>query len=183
MFVFQKNYTNCILKKEVIEIEEQREIKKGLYQHFKGKFYRVFGICTHTETKEKFIYYQALYGKQEYYIKPYNIFAAEVDKIKYPLVEQKYKFEFISSVQNEIDPSRNVENTLKRYYKERGISMYYKVLKYLGNNEALVKRADNFNYVDYVVLSKLDDLIFKNFIEDMTEEEIAMECPKLLFDY
>ncbi len=65
----------------------------GIYKHFKGDYYLVEGVCTHSETKEKFVLYRALYGNTELYIRPYDMFLSEVDHEKYPNVEQKYRFE------------------------------------------------------------------------------------------
>ena len=73
-----------------------REIKKNaLYRHFKGDLYLVEDIAIHSETREKYVVYRALYGDLELYIRPYEMFASEVDKEKYPNVEQKYRFELI----------------------------------------------------------------------------------------
>lgn len=72
----------------------QQEIKiNGIYKHFKGDHYMVENIATHSETREKYVVYRALYGNNELYIRPYDMFASEVDKEKYPNVEQKYRFE------------------------------------------------------------------------------------------
>ncbi len=66
---------------------------KGIYKHFKGDSYIVEDVCTHSETREKYVLYRALYGDNELYIRPYNMFLEEVDHEKYPNVEQKYRFE------------------------------------------------------------------------------------------
>lgn len=71
-----------------------RELKiKGIYKHFKGDLYLVEDIAIHSETMEKFVVYRALYGENKLYIRAYDMFMFEVDREKYPMVEQKYRFE------------------------------------------------------------------------------------------
>lgn len=74
-----------------------REIIPGIYRHFKGKMYYVVCIATHTETGEQMVVYQALYGSHEYFVRPYVMFASEVDREKYPDAIQKYRFEKIGT--------------------------------------------------------------------------------------
>lgn len=70
------------------------EVKiKGIYKHFKGDYYIVEDVAIHSETKEKYIVYRGLYGDGKLYIRPYDMFMSEVDREKYPNVEQKYRFE------------------------------------------------------------------------------------------
>ena len=66
---------------------------KKVYRHFKGNLYLAEDIATHSETGEKFVVYRALYGSQDLYIRPYDMFISEVDHEKYPNVKQKYRFE------------------------------------------------------------------------------------------
>ncbi|MBO5045799.1 MAG: DUF1653 domain-containing protein [Clostridia bacterium] len=65
------------------------------YRHFKGQEYLVEGIATHSETGEKLVVYRALYGEKELFVRPVELFLSPVDKIKYPNVMQKDRFELI----------------------------------------------------------------------------------------
>lgn len=65
-----------------------------VWMHFKGSLYMIHGVFEHTETKGKFIGYQALYGDYRKFIRPIDMFMSEVDTDKYPDAPQKYRFEF-----------------------------------------------------------------------------------------
>ena len=72
-----------------------REFKTGTYRHFKGREYEVIDMAIHSETREMFVVYKALYGDFKTFIRPYDMFMSKVDKEKYPDIKQKYRFEYI----------------------------------------------------------------------------------------
>lgn len=72
-----------------------RQFKKGIYKHFKGQKYEVMDIAIHSETREEYIVYKALYGEFKTFIRPYDMFMSRVDKEKYPEVSQEYRFEYL----------------------------------------------------------------------------------------
>ena len=63
------------------------------YRHFKGNYYLVVDVATHSETEEKCLVYRSLYGDGDLWVRPLDMFLSEVDHNKYPEVKQKYKFE------------------------------------------------------------------------------------------
>ena len=83
-----------------------REFKPNqIVRHFKRELvdpasmdylYRIVDIAIHSESKEKYMVYQGLYGNCETYIRPLEMFMSEVDHEKYPDIKQKYRFEINS---------------------------------------------------------------------------------------
>ncbi len=75
-------------------MKEVRELViHGVYRHFKGDYYLVEDIATHSETKEDMVIYRSLYGDHRLYVRPIQMFLSPVDTEKYPNVRQKWRFE------------------------------------------------------------------------------------------
>lgn len=57
-------------------------IRRGVYQHYKGKNYEVLGIARHSETVKAFVVYKALYktdyGRNSLWIRPLEMFTEHV---------------------------------------------------------------------------------------------------------
>lgn len=73
------------------------DLKKGIYKHYKGKYYEVLGVAKHTERIEELVVYRALYGEFELWVRPLEMFLEEVE------VEgvKRARFEFISEESGE----------------------------------------------------------------------------------
>ena len=55
------------------------ELPLGLYRHYKGQDYRVIGVAGHTETEQRLVVYQALYGERGLWVRPLSMFIEQVD--------------------------------------------------------------------------------------------------------
>ena len=101
------------------------------YRHFKNKWYQIITVATHSETGEKLVIYQALYGDFGVYARPLSMFVSEVDHEKYPDVKQKYRFERVE-LSSDVPVEAQKETSVQSEY-EGGINP--KVLEFLDSED------------------------------------------------
>lgn len=59
-------------------LEERGLTKPRLFEHFKGGKYKLIGFGKDSETLEDVVIYQALYGANQIWVRPYDIFFSKV---------------------------------------------------------------------------------------------------------
>ncbi len=74
----EKPVKTTVNKPEEVLVEE--EIVLGKYRHFKGNEYEVIGFAKDSETGDKMVIYKALYGEQELWVRPYNMFKEIIER-------------------------------------------------------------------------------------------------------
>lgn len=64
------------------EFKNLPKIETGVYEHYKGKRYRVLGVGRHTEADEYYVVYAPLYehvGQPDIWLRPHAMFAESVE--------------------------------------------------------------------------------------------------------
>lgn len=101
------NYDNCDLAdcekyfKRKVSVDNERNVIAGqVYRHFKGHTVKVLHIAQDTESPGQFyVVYECEDGA--IWSRPYGMFVSEVDHMKYPDVQQKYRFELVEDETDE----------------------------------------------------------------------------------
>ena len=59
----------------------ERSVYPGeFYRHFKNKLYQIVAVAVHSETGEKMVVYQALYGERRYWVRPEQMFFERIER-------------------------------------------------------------------------------------------------------
>ena len=75
-------------------LEELRDSMVGRrYRHFKGRIYIVTDLAVNTESDEIMVIYKCFADPLVTWCRPLSMFTSDVDRIKYPNVKQKKRFE------------------------------------------------------------------------------------------
>lgn len=151
----------------------------GFYRHFKDKLYQVKGTAIHSETKEKMVIYQGLYGSYEMYVRPYDMFLSEVDHIKYPDVVQKYRFELIdikTGKSLEADYEENNQNMESEKSEELEESEESEKSEESEQDSKLIRFLDAYDYKEKLdILTSMRGELNDGLIDIMAESiEVAV---------
>ena len=73
-------------------------VKDQIYRHFKGNLYRIVTVAIHSETGERMVVYQALYGDYTVYVRELSMFMGKVDRNRYPDADQEERFKLLTQI-------------------------------------------------------------------------------------
>lgn len=72
-------FSPVILNGDLSLLKHEGVVVGGKYRHYKGGEYVVLAIATNSETLERMVVYKALYGAEQVWVRPYNMFLEKVD--------------------------------------------------------------------------------------------------------
>ena len=70
-------------------------IKQGIYRHFKGNKYHVFGVAQHSENESNLVVYRPMYGAGDLWVRPVEMFLETVELNG----QQVPRFEFLEQAE------------------------------------------------------------------------------------
>ncbi|MDF2888691.1 MAG: hypothetical protein K0R23_3076 [Lacrimispora sp.] len=133
------------------------------YRHFKDKMYQVTAVAIHSETREKMVVYQALYGTFDVYVRPLSMFISEVDHEKYPDVPQKYRFERVelnesSQPDQPVSEVNEVENKEEHHGPNKNLLAFLDAETYHEKLEVLRTYKDKFTAEELLAICEIMEI-------------------------
>lgn len=133
------------------------------YRHFKDKMYQVTAVAIHSETREKMVVYQALYGTFDVYVRPLSMFISEVDHEKYPDVLQKYRFERVElkdtvSQDQPVSEPKEVANKEEHHGPNKNLLAFLDAETYHEKLEVLRTYKDKFTAEELLAICEIMDI-------------------------
>ena len=132
------------------------------YRHFKDKMYQVTAVAVHSETMEKMVVYQALYGTFGTYVRPLSMFISEVDHEKYPEVQQKYRFEKVDihnlQLEEEIPEQKTEEMEEENQGPNKNLLAFLDARTYHDKLEVLRERKDRFTAEELLAICEIMEI-------------------------
>lgn len=137
------------------------------YIHFKKKAYQIICVATHSETREKLVVYQALYGDFACYVRPLEMFMSEVDHEKYPEVKQKYRFELADTIKENAPEDTNAKSLEFNPHEIEVMDLDHEEEASENVNPALLQFLDADTLEEkYEILKSVRDSITDRLIDD-----------------
>lgn len=115
----------------------------GIYEHYKGNKYKVIGVAKHSETLENLVVYQALYGENDLWVRPYEMFCEkfvkegkEIERFKYlgDELNQTYRIYL------------EISEDLKSALSENSIDLEKELVREIGNIDIEYVHIDDGNH-------------------------------------
>lgn len=171
----------------------RKEPRPGeIYRHFKGRLYQVIAVAIHSETEEKMVVYQALYGTYQVFVRPLLEFISDTDRTKYPDAQQPERFQIWSGPEGhgekeqdagsreapmpELDMGKpgsweNPGETMREPQGENVLMMFLEAHNCKEKFDILVGREDELDeHILNSIMVSLDLAITENSLEDRLDQ-------------
>lgn len=150
-----------------------------IYRHFKGNYYQILTIASHSETQEQMVVYQQLYSPYKTFVRPAQMFMSEVDHEKYPNAKQKYRFALQTSL-----PNAQNDGLYEEYKKkEDKVSEIENVSSKEVDETQIYSRTQSFHQKDDFKVSNFEDLLMKDEEQQSQQNEEELNLHPMLVKF